>query len=477
MNPPQHEKALSYTVLGTSPAVTNYVAPNETFESFSTPFKPNEGNFAYYMSTPLNQSSSTQQLYGSPSVSSKSWPSFTQVEQRIFSQISNIEEVKYEDSPSDVTIMVQAQFAANQMTPLLINTANQLSHTPNDSTTNQLSHTPSDSRTNQRSHTPSDSTTNQLSHTPSDSTTNQLIHTPSDSTTNQLSHTPNDSTTNQLSHTPSDSTTNQLSHTPSDSTTNQLSQTPSDIMTSQLSRSCSDTLATMERCQQEIANKRKLNHYGEENHGPKSKRCVPKNYEKNLREITPVHLTLCTTVEARLLSDLYDIMKQFKFAKSLTSIDKTNLFGDLIAYLLDFSIPKCRDRKTLSITTHAVLQMVPQIQHNRSSNSSDLLVLQIEDEAGYLGSFRIPHIVGEAMLIYFEAVRPYFIKPECIDQKIRFMQSPSQGKPPCYVMTEPFFVNSWETTQFKVRDVRNRIEQVTNQILFEKKYLTQFDFY
>ena len=82
------------------------------------------------MSTPLNQSSSTQQLYGSPSVSSISWPSFTQVEQRIFSQISNIEDVNYEDSPSDVSIMVQAQLAANQMTPLLINTANQLSHTP-----------------------------------------------------------------------------------------------------------------------------------------------------------------------------------------------------------------------------------------------------------------------------------------------------------------------------------------------------------
>ena len=233
-------------------------------------------------------------------------------------------------------------------------------------------------------------------------------------------------------------------------------------MASQLSRFCSDTLATMERCQQEIANKRKLNHYGEENHGPKSKRCVPKNYEKNLREISPVHLTLCTTVEARLLSDLYDIMKQFKFAKSLTSIDKTNLFGDLIAFLLEFSIPKCRDRKILSITTHAVLQMVPQIQHNRSSNSSDLLVLQIEDEAGYLDSCRIPHIVGEAMLIFFEAVRPYFIKPEGIDQKKRFMQSPSQRIPPYYVMTEPFFVNSWGKTQSKVRNVRNRIEQVTN---------------
>ena len=72
MNPPQHEKALSYTVLVTSPAVTNYVAPTETFESFSTPFEPNVSNFAYYMSTPLNESSSTQQLYGSPSVSSKS---------------------------------------------------------------------------------------------------------------------------------------------------------------------------------------------------------------------------------------------------------------------------------------------------------------------------------------------------------------------------------------------------------------------
>ena len=476
MNPPQHEKALSYTVLGTSPAATDYVAPNETFESFSTPFKPNESNFAYYMSTPLNQSSSTQQLYGSPSVSFKSWPSFFQVEQRIFSQISNIEDVNYEDSPSDVSIMAQAQLAANQMTPLLINTANQLSHTPNDSTTNQLSHTPSDSTTNQRRHTPSDSTTNQLSHTPSDSTTNQLSHTPSDSTTNQLSHTPtpSDRTTNQLSHAPSDSTTNQLSHTPSDSTTNQLSQTPSDIVASQLSRSCSDTLATMERCQQEIANKRKLNQCDGENHGPNSKRCVPKNYEKNLREITPVHLTLCTTVEARHLSDLYDIMKQFKFAKSLTSIDKTNLFGDLIAYLLEFSIPKCRDRKILSITTHAVLQMIPQIQHNRSSNSSDLLVLQIEDEAGYLDSFRIPHIVGEAILIYFEAVRPYFIKPEGIDQK---KVSCSQRIPPYYVMTEPFFVNSWGKTPFKERNVRNWIEQVTNQILFDKNYLTQIDLY
>ena len=69
MNPPQHEKALSYTVLGTIPAVTNSV---ETIENFSTPFKPNESNFAYYMSTLLDQSSSIQQLYGSPSVSSKS---------------------------------------------------------------------------------------------------------------------------------------------------------------------------------------------------------------------------------------------------------------------------------------------------------------------------------------------------------------------------------------------------------------------
>ena len=75
MNPPQHEKALSYTVLGTSPAVTIYVPPNETFERFSTPFKPNESNFAYYGNTPLDQSSSTQQLYGSRSVSSKRWPS------------------------------------------------------------------------------------------------------------------------------------------------------------------------------------------------------------------------------------------------------------------------------------------------------------------------------------------------------------------------------------------------------------------
>ena len=99
MNPLQHEEALSYTLLGTSPAVTNYVAPNETFESFSTPFKPNKSNFAYYMSTPLNQFGSKQQLNGSPSVSSKSWPSFTQVEQRIFSQVSNIEDVNYEDSP------------------------------------------------------------------------------------------------------------------------------------------------------------------------------------------------------------------------------------------------------------------------------------------------------------------------------------------------------------------------------------------
>ena len=213
MNPPQHEKSLSYTVLGTSPAVTNSVAPNETFERFSTPFKPNESNFAYYMSTPLDQSSSTQQLYGSPSVSSKSWPSFTQVEQRIFSQISNIEGVNYEDSPSDVSIMVQAQLAANQMTPLLINTANQLNHTPNDSTTNQLSHTPSDSTTNQLSHTPSDSTTNQRSHTPSDST----------------------------SHTPSDIMASQLSRSSSDIAASQLSQTPSDIMASQLSRSCNDT--------------------------------------------------------------------------------------------------------------------------------------------------------------------------------------------------------------------------------------------
>ena len=71
----------------------------------------------------------------------------------------------------------------------------------------------------------------------------------------------------------------------------------------------------------------------------------------------------------------------------------------------------------MSITTLAVLQMVFQIQRNRSSNSSDLLVVQTEGEAGYLDSFRIPHIDGEAMLIYFEAVRPYFKKPEGIDQK------------------------------------------------------------
>ena len=44
-------------------------------------------------------------------------------------------------------------------------------------------------------------------------------------------------------------------------------------------------------------------------------------------------------------------------------------------------------------------------------------------------------------------------------------------------MTEPFFVNSWGKTQFKVRNVRNRIEQVTNQILFDQNYLTQFDLF
>ena len=128
--------------------------------------------------------------------------------------------MNYEDSASDVSIMLQAQLAVNQMTPLIINTANQLNHNP------------------------------------SDSTMYQLIHTSSYSTTDQLSHSPSDIMASQLSRSSINIAASQLSQTPSDKMASQLSQSSSDIAASQLSRSCSDTL---ERHQQEIANKRKPN--------------------------------------------------------------------------------------------------------------------------------------------------------------------------------------------------------------------------
>ena len=71
--------------------------------------------------------------------------------------------------------------------------------------------------------------------------------------------------------------------------------------------------------------------------------------------------------------------------------------------------------------------MIPQIHRNRKSNASDLLVLQIDNEVGYSVSLRIPRIVGETMLVCFEALRPYFIKPESIDQIKKFMQSLVKG--------------------------------------------------
>ena len=93
----------------------------------------------------------------------------------------------------------------------------------------------------------------------------------------------------------------------------------------------------------------------------------PRNMRNNLRETSPLHLTLCSTVEAGLLSDLYDIMKEFRFPTSLTIIDETNLFGVLIACLLVVSIPKCEDRKSLSIKARTVLQKASQIQHIRKT--------------------------------------------------------------------------------------------------------------
>ena len=183
---------------------------------------------------------------------------------------------------------------------------------------------------------------------------------------------------------------------------------------------------------------------------PKKRRSVPKNYEKNLRAVTRVELDVCTTPEARLLADIDDIVKQFRFSQMLNGTEKTNLFNDLVTYLLEFARPKVKESKIKRTTVHTIMQIVPEMKANTGGNT--MLNLQIEETSGFLDSHRIPLLVAQGLMVYYEGVRPYFIKPEGLSKVKRYMQSENMNAAPYYVDTEPFFVNSWGSIDFKARN-------------------------
>ena len=183
---------------------------------------------------------------------------------------------------------------------------------------------------------------------------------------------------------------------------------------------------------------------------PKKRRSVPKNYEKNLRAVTRVELDVCTTPEARLLADIDDIVKQFRFSQMLNGTEKTNLFNDLVTYLLEFARPKVKESKIKRTTVHTIMQIVPEMKANTGGNT--MLNLQIEETSGFLDSHRIPLLVAQGLMVYYEGVRPYFIKPEGLSKVKRYMQSENMYAAPYYVDTEPFFVNSWGSIDFKARN-------------------------
>ena len=183
---------------------------------------------------------------------------------------------------------------------------------------------------------------------------------------------------------------------------------------------------------------------------PKKRRSVPKNYEKNLRAVTRVELDVCTTPEARLLADIDDIVKQFRFSQMLNGTEKTNLFNDLVTYLLEFARPKVKESKIKRTTVHTIMQIVPEMKANTGGNT--MLKLQIEETSGFLDSHRIPLLVAQGLMVYYEGVRPYLIKPEGLSKVKRYMQSENMYVAPYYVDTEPFFVNSWGSIDFKARN-------------------------
>ena len=185
---------------------------------------------------------------------------------------------------------------------------------------------------------------------------------------------------------------------------------------------------------------------------PKKRRSVPKNYEKNLRAVTRVELDVCTTPEARLLADIDDIVKQFRFSQMLNGTEKTNLFNDLVTYLLEFARPKVKESKIKRTTVHTIMQIVPEMKANTGGNT--MLNLQIEETSGFLDSHRIPLLVAQGLMVYYEGVRPYFIKPEGLSKVKRYIQSENMYVAPYYVDTEPFFVNSWGSIDFKARNSR-----------------------
>ena len=186
---------------------------------------------------------------------------------------------------------------------------------------------------------------------------------------------------------------------------------------------------------------------------PKKRRSVPKNYEKNLRAVTRVELDVCTTPEARLLADIDDIVKQFRFSQMLNGTEKTNLFNDLVTYLLEFARPKVKESKIKRTTAHTIMQIVPEMKANPDGNT--MLKLQIEETwSGFLDTHRIPLLVAQGLMVYYEGVRPYFIKPEGLSKVKRYIQSENMYVAPYYVDTEPFFVNSWGSIDFKARNSR-----------------------
>ena len=105
------------------------------------------------------------------------------------------------------------------------------------------------------------------------------------------------------------------------------------------------------------------------------------------------------------------------------------------------------------------MQIFPYMKDAEKHNY--FLNLQIEDKSGFLDSHRIPLTIAKGLLTDYDVVRPFFRPQGGLKSKQRILQSSVPNAPAYYMETEPFFISSWGTTDFKARSTKKRMREVS----------------
>ena len=151
-------------------------------------------------------------------------------------------------------------------------------------------------------------------------------------------------------------------------------------------------------------------------------------------------------------------------SKRLTHQERVSLFHALVAFLCCCSHPVIAQETIELFTVHTAVQAFAEMQEDQTKEYVEIRILcRNDDGAIETTDHYIPSNIVDGLYVYYMAVRPYFVSrdnppgPICqaVDGDDRV------------IITEPFFVNSNSSTNFRITGC---LESFSQQVVYSSKY-------